>query len=165
MSTKDIFVIVLLVIAIGLLALAMYLYQKAKQRLENATERVVGRVVDYKKELGDYKVPIVKYSVNNVDYFQHRIFAGHEFTSDHDVKENKAQLTSEDVLRIRNTKQALKSIEALFPRTSTQYVYYNPNNPQESYVEKFSVLYTKAYVPGLFAVCFIVAALITYLVV
>ena len=60
MSTKEIFVIVLSVIAIGLLALAIYLYLKAKQRLEKATARVVGRVVDYKNEMGDYKVPIVK---------------------------------------------------------------------------------------------------------
>ena len=163
MSTKDIFVIILCVIAIVLLVLAVYLYVKAKQKIERATATVIGRVVDYKKELGDYKVPIVKYSVNNTDYYQHRVFAGHEFTSDHDVKENKAQLTDKDVLRIRNSKQALKSIEALFPRTSTQVVHYNPQNPQESYIEKFSPQYTKAYVPGLFAVCFIVAALITYL--
>lgn len=163
MSTKEIFVIVLSVIAICLLALAIYLYLKAKQRLEKATARVVGRVVDYKNEMGDYKVPIVKYSVNNTDYYQHRIFAGHEYTSDHDVKENKAHLTEDDVLRIRNSKQALKSIEALFPRTSTQNVYYNPQNPQESYVEKFSPMYTKAYVPGLFGLCFIAAAIITYI--
>ena len=115
-----------------------YLYLKELNRKKRSTESIKGRVVGY-RYYTDAIAPIVEYVVNDKS-FKRSLEYEWVTTISFPWKSSKA-ISNPDLLAKRlviYTNSAVPyTAKDFFPLGSTLTVWYNPDNPKESYVERF----------------------------
>ena len=115
-----------------------YLYLKELNRKKRSTESIKGSVVGY-RYYTDAIVPIVEYVVNE-KAFKRSLEYEWVMTVSFPWKNSKAT-SNPDLLAKRlvlYTNSAVSyTAKDFFPLGSTLTVWYNPDNPKESYVERF----------------------------
>ena len=132
-----------------LIILFRYVYLKEHNRKTSSTESVKGSVVGY-RYYTDAIAPIVEYIVNDKAYRRSLEYEwvttvslpwkSSKATSNPDWKSSKAT-SNPDLLAKRLVIYTNSSVpyaaKDFFPLGSTLTVWYNPDNPKESYVERF----------------------------
>ena len=115
-----------------------YLYLKELNRKKRSTESIKGRVVGY-RYYTDAIAPIVEYVVND-KAFKRSLEYEWVTTVSFPWKGSKAT-SNPDLLAKRlviyTNSSAPYAAKDFFPLGSTLTVWYNPDNPKESYVERF----------------------------
>ncbi|MCF0147377.1 MAG: DUF3592 domain-containing protein [Clostridium sp.] len=127
---------------LALSGLSLFLKNRDKNTLERSTEIVMGRVVKYSL-LGKSGVyfPILEYIVNEVAYYQRLKYSWIITKSSSfkiitpDIENN--YLDTKLVI-IKNSHFSRNVLVDKFPIGTELPVYYNPSNPKESYVLRFS---------------------------
>ena len=115
-----------------------YLYLKELNRKKRSTESIKGSVVGY-RYYTDAIAPIVEYIVNDKAY---RRSLEYEWVTTVSLPWKSSKATSNpDLLAKRLVLYTNSSVpytaKDFFPLGSTLTVWYNPDNPKESYVERF----------------------------
>ena len=121
-----------------LIILFRYVYLKELNRKTSSTESVKGSVVGY-RYYTDAIAPIVEYIVNDKAY---RRSLEYEWVTTVSLPWKSSKATSNpDLLAKRLVIYTNSSVpyaaKDFFPLGSTLTVWYNPDNPKESYVERF----------------------------
>ena len=115
-----------------------YLYLKELNRKKRSTESIKGSVVGY-RYYTDAIAPIVEYVVNGKAF---RRSLEYEWVTTVSLPWKSSKATSNpDLLAKRLVLYTNSSVpytaKEFFPLGSTMTVWYNPDNPKESYVERF----------------------------
>lgn len=130
--------IISFVVLIFTILLFRYLYLKELNRKKRSTESIKGSVVGY-RYYTDAIAPIVEYVVNE-KAFRRSLEYEWVTTVSFPWKSSKAT-SSPDLLAKRLVLYTNSSVpytaKDFFPLGSTLTVWYNPDNPKESYVERF----------------------------
>ena len=165
MQVNMIITIILSSAAIILLILSIIFYGKEQSRKYNCTEKTNGTVRSY--SVNTTRAPVVEYIVNNKSYNQSLkySFVRHlstPFSSPHSISKDDLMNTK---LRIRSN--SIVSLNTLmfdnFPIGFTLNVYYNPENPKESYVERYAPEYLWTVLLGTAVFMIIINVLIVWL--
>ncbi|MGX7395453.1 DUF3592 domain-containing protein [Carnobacterium mobile] len=146
MRTEDALLVIvglLAAVTVLFLTLGMWLYLKNQRIKNNSVDHVLGKVVGY--SANQSRAPIVEYEVNGRKYKSTLRYSAVITTSStfNPVKsEIKGDLLATK-LRIRNN--SVMSVNTImqesFPIGSRMNVYYNPDKPKESFVERFAPSY------------------------
>lgn len=115
-----------------------YLYLKEFNRKKRSTESIKGRVVGY-RYYTDAIAPIVEYIVNDKAF---KRSLEYEWVTTVSLPWKSSKATSNpDLLAKRlvlyTNSSVPYTVKDFFPLGSTLTVWYNPDNPKESYVERF----------------------------
>lgn len=158
MSDNLIALISLLLLAIILIATGIVYQIIATNKLNRCTTKTVGEVSGYNARGNGVWWPIVEYEVNGAVYKSKLVYRAVAQVSGPTYKGS--QITSDkfaQTLRIkRNSFFSRNPMEELFPVGSVLDVYYNPDKPKESYVQRKP----KTIMPHVFlGVGFLIAAL------
>lgn len=131
---KTIIMIVAISFFIGLTNLVLYLfYRREKDIQKKCTAKISGIVVDYdnRNEIV-IPLPVVEYLVNGNKYRKKFEYAYYVETSakkeQKDVFDRKYILSAGKNLNLRE----------IFPKGSSMMVYYNPEKPEKSFVERYA---------------------------
>lgn len=126
-----------------LVILSVILYRKDKSLQRKSTKEVEGTVVGY--SINTSRAPVVEYRVNEKVY---KKALKYSYVSNISTPFNSIRAKSKDDLldtKLRIKNNSLLSANTLmkdrFPLGSNLKVYYNPNNPKQAFVERFSPSY------------------------
>ena len=142
MKTNILFFIIFFTEGITFLVLTLIFKNRDKNILERSTQVVVGKVVKYTL-VGNKGIyyPVVEYIVNNIHYYQ-RLKYSFIITKSSSFKNINPEIENNfldtKLVINRNTHISRNMLKDKFPIGSELAVYYNPNNPKESYVLRFS---------------------------
>lgn len=134
--------------------LVWYFFSYKKRKVEvKCTEKTIGKVIRYSRGLyNDIHLPVVEYSVDNISYkvvgpkFKGTIKKTISNPFNNAESEIESNLTTRDnlpeTLKLNIKKNTIVSITKsplfkLYPIGSEVEVYYNPNKPKMSYVQRF----------------------------
>lgn len=159
-------------LSLGLFALvlifmfvAFLLKKRDKKKLVNCTSKTSGEVYGYEARGNGLFYPLVEFEVDGTSYKGKLVYRGiivkaATFYGEAEVIGDKFAPT----LRVkRNPRLSFNPLEKEIPRGSVLDVYYNPENPEENYVQR----YVKSIVSQIFfygAVYFIIMGIFLYLV-
>ena len=142
MKINILFFIIFFVEGIFFLVLALIFKNRDKNILERSTQVVIGKVVKYTL-VGNKGIyyPVVEYIVNNIHYYQRLKYSfiitkSSSFKNINPEIEN-SFLDTKLVIR-RNIHFSRNVLQDKFPIGTELAVYYNPSNPKESYVLRFT---------------------------
>ena len=131
---KPIILIVAISFFIGLTNLVLYLfYRREKNIQKKCTAKISGIVVDYdNRNEFVISLPVVEYLVNGNKYRKKFEYAYYVETprkkEQKDVFDRKYILSAGNKLQLRE----------IFPKGSAMTVYYNPEKPEKSFVERYA---------------------------
>lgn len=143
MKDKDMYLIaIVIVIGIMQLILGLILLKIEKDKRKSAVALVKGKVVDYYfKE--DIIAPVVMYEVMGKRYLQKRKFRAivsiKNFLTIKDLEiESHVCLDDDDILHVHGgaVNNYKPYLSRMYPMGSKVNVYYDPNKPKNSYVER-----------------------------
>ena len=131
---KPIILIVAISFFIGLTNLVLYrFYRREKNIQKKCTAKISGIVVDYdNRNEFVISLPVVEYLVNGNKYRKKFEYAYYVETprkkEQKDVFDRKYILSAGNKLQLRE----------IFPKGSSMMVYYNPEKPEKSFVERYA---------------------------
>ncbi|WP_413790296.1 DUF3592 domain-containing protein [Streptococcus iners] len=135
-----IFYLVTTLYLIPLFVIFRYFWRKEMDIQQNSTESTQGVVVDYKSWTG-VKTPIVEYVVDNIKYRNFLSYSTHisaPLGMDYPREKEELRKTLLILTVIYNVNTLPYSFQSLWPLGTEMTVYYNPNNPKRSYVERYA---------------------------
>ena len=142
MKTNILFFIIFFTEGIIFLILTFIFNNRDKNILKRANQITIGKVTNYTL-LGNKGIyfPIVQYTVNDIIYNQ-RLKYSWIITKSSSFKNINPEIENNfldtKLVISRNTHISRNVLQDKFPIGSELAVYYNPNNPKESYVLRFS---------------------------
>ena len=129
---KKVYIQIVLVFALLFLIYFLF-YRREKNIQKYATTKVVGRVVRYSylnsSDLA--ALPVVEYVVDGKNYEKRLSYSSYETTTS-----RKAKAEVLDTKYIRSPYHVL-NLEKIFPIGSKMSVWYNPQKPQQGFVERY----------------------------
>ena len=142
-----------LAFAIGILLVWYFLSYKKKKVEVKCTEKTSGKIIRYSRVLyNNISLPVVEYSVDNISYevvgpkFKGTVIKTISNPFNNAESEIESNLTTRDklpeILKLNIKRNSIASITKsplfdLYPIGSEVEVYYNPNKPKMSYVQRF----------------------------
>lgn len=143
MNSKFIIILILVLISIIFISLSVFAYIRDHSLKNKSTEHVIGTVVSYANR--EAKPPVVEYIVNQTTYTKAMRYSyiSHISTPFSPIKTFTKSDLLDTKLKLKNNRffSVTTLIQDEFPLGSTMNVYYNPNNPKQSYVERFAPTY------------------------
>lgn len=142
------------IISIVFLILSFIFYRRDKALKQNSTQKIKGVVIGYSMTTG--RPPILEYTVNQIKY-EERLkytYVSHISTPLSPVLSSSKDDLLDTKLRLRNNSifSFNKLMKNEFPVGSTLNVYYNPDNPKQAFVERFT--------PSVFYIAFLIVGLV-----
>lgn len=145
--------IYILAFAVGILLVWYFLYYKKRKIKELCTNKITGKIIRYSAvHYNDVSLPVVEYVVNGQTYkvvgpkFKATVTSSFSNPFNNVESEITSNLTTREelpeVLKIKINRNSIASyiqspLKDLYPIDSEVDVYYNPNNPKMSYVQRF----------------------------
>lgn len=131
------------VLTVSFLTLGIWLYLKERRIKKNSINHILGEVVNY--SYNQSRAPVVEYEVNGKNY-KTALRYSVVITTSSTFKPIKSKVKGDILdtkLRIRNNSAASinMTMQEAFPLGSYMNVYYNPDKPKESFVERFAPSY------------------------
>lgn len=131
------------VLTVSFLTLGIWLYLKERRIKKNSINHILGEVVNY--SYNQSRAPVVEYEVNGKNY-KTALRYSVVITTSSTFKPIKSKVKGDILdtkLRIRNNSAAYinMTMQEAFPLGSYMNVYYNPDKPKESFVERFAPSY------------------------
>ncbi|MEG0749354.1 MAG: hypothetical protein RR408_04840 [Carnobacterium sp.] len=131
------------VLTVIFLTLGIWLYLKERRIKKNSINHILGEVVNY--SYNQSRAPVVEYEVNGKSY---KTALGYSvvITTSSTFKPIKSKVKGDILdtkLRIKNNSAVSinMTMQEAFPLGSYMNVYYNPDKPKESFVERFAPSY------------------------
>lgn len=143
----------ILVFSIATITTWYFLYFKRKNKENRCNEKVIGKVTKYSNiRYNDIRLPVVEYSINNQKYkavgphfrgiiktsiklMTHKI--GDTYKSNLTTREDLPEVLKLHVGQNGIMNYGISPLLDLYPIGSDVEIYYNPNNPKDSYVQRF----------------------------
>lgn len=131
------------VLTVSFLTLGIWLYLKERRIKKNSINHILGEVVNY--SYNQSRAPVVEYEVNGKNY-KTALRYSVVITTSSTFKPIKSKVKGDILdtkLRIKNNSAVSinMTMQEAFPLGSYMNVYYNPDKPKESFVERFAPSY------------------------
>ena len=133
--------VVVLLVLVGFIFISISLFWSNRNNkiAQHATTRIKGEVVDYYSVNQRYWAPVVEFEVNG-KYYQSKL-SYRFFSSRAHSFEGGTEVIGDPLgpnLNLKgNIHFSTNPLEKVFPKGTEMTVYYNRNNPEENYVERF----------------------------
>lgn len=142
MTVNLLFFIIFIFIGLILMFLSLVFKCIDNKCLKECNQKITGKVIDYTFWHNSHvHFPIVEYIVDNMKYTQHLKYGWVMYTASsfHPRKSKvKNDVKNENLVISKNSYIFTNPLEEHFPIGSELEVYYNPQNPKESYVMRYA---------------------------